>query len=128
MQWHADLVRFERDKIARMADVRHGQVATWRHPKALGEVVVTNLADRPAGVAVSLWTFGPGSQVARGESEDAATWHVISGAGWIESREGDRQPLTVGSYVFVPKRDTNVLGSDEGMVLVDVFGGLMLPE
>jgi hypothetical protein len=53
---------------------------------------------------------------------------VIAGAGWVDSTENGRQPVSVGWTTFVPAEDTATLGSEEGATVVGVFGGWMMPS
>ncbi|MCO1593787.1 hypothetical protein M8C17_01245 [Micromonospora sp. RHAY321] len=91
-------------------------------------MLLTDVADIPAGVVVSVLTFAPGTQVTLGASEDMEMFCVITGAGWVDSSESGRQELHLGSRLAVPKGDTPTLGSTEGMMVVGVFGGWMMPE
>jgi quercetin dioxygenase-like cupin family protein len=101
---------------------------THAHPRAVGEVVITTIAELPVGVSVSVWTFAPGSEVKLGPSYDDAGWTVLSGTGWVDSEESGRQDLAPGTTAYVPVEDTPTFGSDEGMAIVHVFGGLMMPR
>ncbi|GIH21348.1 hypothetical protein [Rugosimonospora africana] len=111
-----------------MARVVRRKETTFVHPRAIGEVVVTKIADLPVGVVVSVYAFAPGAQLKLGPSYDDAGWTVLSGTGWVDSEESGRQELEPGWTAFVPVEDTPTFGTDEGMTIVDVFGGLMMPK
>jgi hypothetical protein len=111
-----------------VARVVRRQETTFVHPRAIGEVVVTKIADLPVGVVVSVYLFAPGSQLTLGPSYDDAGWTVLSGTGWVESAESGRQELEPGWTALVPVEDTPTFGSESGMTIVDVFGGLMPPR
>lgn len=98
------------------------------HPKAIGKVVVTSIAELPVGVSVSVYMFGPASELKIGASFDSASWTVLSGSGWVDSEENGREELEPGWTASVRVEDTPTFGSDAGMVLVKVFGGSMMPE
>jgi hypothetical protein len=98
------------------------------HPKAIGEVVVIDIAEVPVGVSVSVYAFRPGSQLKLGQAHDGASWTVLAGSGWVNSEESDREELEPGWTTLVDAQESPTFGSDTGMTLVRVFGGWMMPE
>ncbi|NES31236.1 hypothetical protein GCE86_05790 [Micromonospora terminaliae] len=111
-----------------MARVWYGGQQSRAHHRATGEVIVTEVADLPIGVSVSVWTFAPGSQVTLGPSYDDQSFTVLSGSGWVDSEENGRQDLKPGAAAYVPIEDTPTFGSADGMTVVKVFGGMMMPR
>ena len=91
-------------------------------------VTITRVAEIPAGVSVTMWTFDAEGYTQLADATDVAAWCVLTGTGWIEGHGVDRRTIVEGDQLFVGPEDNITIGTTQGMVLLSVFGGWMLPE
>ncbi|MFU8853737.1 hypothetical protein ACNAW0_22530 [Micromonospora sp. SL1-18] len=109
--------------IVRMAD----RTRRWSSEHASG-VTITRVTEVPAGASVNLLKLDPDGYVRYVENTDHEALCVLSGSGWVEGQGMDRTPIAEGTTVFVGPEDDITVRTDDGLVLLSVFGGWMYPE
>jgi len=76
--------------------------AELRGPTFTGRVWADALLSQQDGVSVNLVFFEPGARTHWHRHEVAQVLHVMTGAGWVQVRDGAGAPLTAGDTVHIP--------------------------
>jgi quercetin dioxygenase-like cupin family protein len=87
----------------RISRGRENVASEKRGPTVTGRAWADTLLNpQDDGVVVSLVFFEPGARTYWHHHEVCQVLHVTTGAGWIQTRDGQGAPLTVGDTVHIP--------------------------